>query len=188
MARNKLFEFTSKMTGADRVRQMINTAVQATGVVLGSKEISKKILKMQQDRFGTTGPRAQRDPEGIPWAKLSKNTKRRKNKNPNQKLVDTSKLRNSIVIARDNLKSALRVGTGHAEIAVRHVQNRQISKSGKVNVRYTDDYGARLQEGFTSSWGGEAPPRPFLGVGKGDAREIEKYMTETLNRFFVNFS
>ncbi|RLA05770.1 MAG: hypothetical protein DRQ47_00325 [Gammaproteobacteria bacterium] len=189
MARNTLFEFSANMTGAQRVRSMIKTAINATGAILGDKVITKKILKMQQDRFATSGIRAQKSPDGVPWAKLSDNTKRRRNPNRSQVLTDTDKLRKAIVVARDGLKSALKAGTGHAEVAVRHVQNRQIGKDGSVNVRYTDEYGSHLQNGFVSSWGGaRVPARPFLGIGKQDAKEIEGYMVVTMNKFFAAFS
>lgn len=186
--KSKLFEFDTKIAGADRVKVMMQTAIAATGAVLGSKVISKKILKMHQDRFAPKGtnPRAQKDPDGNPWAPLKLETlKRAKNTNTSQALVDKGKLLKAIVIARDTLRNATRVGTGHADIAVRRVQNRRKGKDGRIDVRYTDEYAKVHQYGGGVS---NAPARPFMGIGKPDALEIEEYMTTTLNKFFVNFS
>ena len=191
MARKSIFDFTANMAGADRVKRMFDTAINATGAILGKQAITKKLLKMNQDRFEPRGSnkRAQKSPDGVPWEALSVATRRRKNTNRAQVLTDTGKLRNAIIIARDGLKSALTAGTGSATLAVRRVQNRQSNKDGTFNVRYTDEYGKYLQEGFVSHWSKKkVKARPFLGIGKQDAKDIEGFMVTTLDKFFVNFS
>jgi len=173
------------MTGQQRLNRMLETSIDALGTVLDKNKITKMILRQTQDRFAPTGTNrnAQRSPvTGSFWAGLSDSTKRKKNKNRAQKLVDKDKLRKAIYIARDTLKTATSVNVGVADIGVRRVVNRQIFKNGTVKNYYTDEYGGYHQEGTS-----KMPARAFLGVTRRDAAEVEVLMTATFNRFIANF-
>jgi len=182
--RSSLFAFKTSVSGLDRVKAMLKTAQTATGVMLGKDVVAKKILKMQKDRFKPAGTnkRAQRGPDGRYWRRLSDNTKRLVNTNRQQKLRDTGTLVNAIYLAKSELNKAIKFNAGAAIIAVRHTPN-AIEGRTRSKTRYADEYGALHQSGTKNM-----PARQFLGVNKSDAKEIERYMTDTLNKFFVNFS
>jgi len=162
------------------------------------RSIPKQVLKMQQERFEKSGTnaRAQKDPDRVGWNPgLNKSSRRTKNKDRSQLLVDTGKLQKAIHIARDSFRSMLVSDTGYAVIGVRHVQNRQDaarsdrtsqggSTRGSVYVtKYTDEYGNLHQKGL-----GGMPKRTFLGIGTEDSREIEDSMKSTFDRFVGRFA
>jgi len=182
---DNLFKFTVKMTGQQRLAMMIDTSLDALGSVLAKDKISKMIVRQAQDRFAPPGfnRNAQRSPvTGRFWAGLSKSTKRRKNSNRRQRLVDKDKLRRAIYVARDKLKDAASASVGVGIISVRRMVNKQIHADGSAKNYYTDVYGAYHQSGT-----GNMPAREFMGVTRRDAAEVEVLMTATFNRFIANF-
>ena len=159
--------------------------------------LTKTVLRMQQERFDKSGNvRAQKDPDRKKWKGLTKNSRRKKNKDRSQLLTDTGKLRKAIFVARDELQTALVVGTGYALVGVRHNQNRQVSagsnttktgsaKKGTVYAtKFTDEYGYLHQHGYPE---GNLPKRAFLGIGAEDAKEIEYGMKSKFDRFLGRF-
>jgi len=182
---DRLFTFTTEMTGQQRVEKMFAVSIEAFGAVLDKNKITKLILQNTQARFDPQGSNhhAQRSPlTGQFWAKLNDKTRRVKNKNKGHKLFDKGKLRSAIVVARDNLRNAFRSGTGAAEIAVIRKINRQTNKNGAIRTKYTDVYGEVHQKGNSNT-----PARAFMGISKRDAAEVDVLMTATFNRFIANF-
>ncbi len=184
-AYDNLFNFKVRMTGQQRLALMIGTSLDAVGAVLAKNKISSMIVRQAQDRFKPPGANrnAQRSPvTGQFWAGLSESTKRKKNRNRSQRLVDKDKLRRAIYIARDKLKDATSASTGSGIVSVRRMVNKQIYADGTVKNYYTDEYGAYHQSGT-----GKMPAREFMGVTRKDAAEVEILMTATFNRFVANF-
>ena len=192
-----------KLYGEKQVASLLKRAQKGVDSIFKAppsdpRGITKTVLRMQQERFDKSGNvRAQKDPDRKQWKKpLSKNTRRRKNKDRNQVLTDTGKLRKAIFIARDELQTALVVGTGYALVGVRHNQNRQIAAGSKTTktgaakkgtvyaTKFTDEYGYLHQNGYP---GGNLPKRPFLGIGREDAKEIEYGMKSKFDRFIGRF-
>lgn len=197
-----LFGVDIKAIGAKKVSALLKRARDGIDNIFkppkhDPRSIPKQVLKMQQDRFAKKGTnvRAQKDPDRKGWKRpLSKNTRRKENKDRNQILTDTDKLRKAVFIARDVMQSMLVGNTGHALIGVRHAQNRQVAAGSKTNkkggaekgtvyaTKFTDEYGNLHQKGL-----GGMPKRTFIGVGKEDAKEIEDGMKSKFDRFIGRF-
>jgi len=168
--------FLSKITGVSKVKQVFSRITTGVQSVLAKKRLEDLLLKRTLERFDPPGSRkyAQKAPPiGKPWAPLSPYTRRKKNVNRSQKLVDTGKLRSSIGIVKRNMEgSVLQSPTGGGfSIGI---------KPGSKASKY-----ARIHQ-----FGGYAgvnrkvyiPARRYLGIDKTDIVSVQRLVNNIMKK------
>lgn len=170
-------DFSSRFRGLGALNRTFGAIIEATRRIFGRRRIEDIILQVHKDRFDPKGRNrfAQFDPDKRPWVPITPYTlsRRKKNKNARQALVDSGALRDAIVIVRDNLKSALTVGTGRASVGI-PISSPQYEKGVRMNEGY-----------FKRIRGGEVlriPARPFIGVGPLELTAVGRFIDRVFAR------
>ncbi len=159
--------------GVSRVRLLTTSLRGGVFASIAQGRIEKLIVKRTKDRFAPLGanPRAQKDPVGRTWRRLAENTRRRRNRDRSQVLVETNALRNSIVILQKGMGKALGRPTG-ADSRV-GISPSALGSRGEPVSRY----GAVHQAGSA-----RVPQRRFLGVSQDDAKAVEAVIQRIMAR------
>ena len=159
------FSLKTPTGGPAKLRRVLNAAILGISDAFGKGLIEKFLLKRTLERFEPRGANAgaQKNPQGKPWARLKPSTLRRRRSNrgaSSQALVDTGKLRGSIVIFNKKTgKAALASGRAGFSLGIR--------PGSEVH-----DYGLFQNRGGTNKEGHRVPRRQFLGIGKRDIRPL----------------
>jgi phage gpG-like protein len=165
-----IIEFSGKVRGTTKLKQKLQGYATAFGAIFAKGQLEKILLERTLGRFKTTGPTAQKDPSGTPWAPLSKETKRSYRRD--QKLVDTGGLMNSIAIVRRKMSmSELQSPTGGGFSI--GVVGEEISKYARAH-----QFGAMAGKGYQV----RIPQRRFLGIGAGDVELVDNRIAKILLR------
>jgi phage gpG-like protein len=166
---------TFAVTGASKVKKLLGNVNVAVRDLLhvGQDRLEKFMLERTQQRFAPPGanPSAQKDPQGRPWAPLSRKTKRKRNKNRTQKLVDTGQLYRSIMVVKKNMApDVLASPTGGGfSIGVN-------PSSSYKSVKYAWTH----QKGAYNWQGRRIPKRAFLGIGPEDVAAVREHIRRTV--------
>lgn len=158
--------------GAQRVRLLTSSIRGGIFASIAQGRIEKLIVKRTKDRFAPLGanPRAQKDPVGTTWRRLAATTRRRKNSDRTQVLVETATLRNSIVILQKGMGKALGRATGaNSRVGV--------NPSALQGGRRVEEYAIAHQAGTA-----RVPQRRFLGVSQEDAKAVEGVIQRIMSR------
>jgi hypothetical protein len=158
---------------------MLRGAGAGVTAILMEQRIEKLLLRRTLDRFLPRGSnkRAQRGPDGKPWAALSKVTLARRKgnkKGANQALVATSSLMKSIAIVRSNMRS---------QFAMTSPTGAGFTLGAELigGARYPR-YGRVMQYGGWTPQGKRIPARPFLGISDDDVRAVDQMMQRIMKR------
>lgn len=159
--------------GATKVRRALGTLGSIPELVLARQRIERLIVRRTRERFAPEGanPRAQKSPQGVPWAPLSRLTPLLRSTNKggkDQALVDTGLLRSQIGLVRGRLEQALRSPTGASAFV------------GVTGSR--KDVGRLHQFGGTNDFGFPVPARPFLGIGNDDVKAVQGVINRIVAR------
>lgn len=159
--------------GASRVRLLVNSIQNGVFESIAKGRIEKLIVRRTKDRFAPLGanPRAQKDPVGRSWARLAASTRRRRNTDRSQVLVESTALVNSIVVLQQGMGKALGRATGAASRV--GISPTALGRNGKT----VENYGIVHQAGTAST-----PQRRFLGVSQDDARAVEAVIQRIMRR------
>lgn len=159
--------------GASRVRLLLSSIQGGVFESIARGRIEKLIVRRTKDRFAPLGanPRAQKDPVGKTWARLAAGTRRRKNTDRTQVLVESMALVNSIVVLQQGMGKALGRATG-AESRVGISPTALGSRGERV-----EQYGIVHQAGNART-----PQRRFLGVSDEDAKAVEGVIQRIMRR------
>ncbi len=171
MARDSFVQISIR--GVSRVRQLLNSLENGIFESIAKGRIERLIVKRTKDRFSPLGqnPRAQKDPVGGTWKRLASATRRRKNPNRSQVLVETTALRESIVILQLGMGRALGRATGaNSRVGVSPTA---VGERGKPVAEYAIVHQAGM---------GPIPQRRFLGVSQDDAKAVEAVIQRIMSR------
>jgi len=163
------------VTGASKVKKLLDNAGVAVNNILhrGQNRLEDFILKRTKARFGTPGssPMAQKDPYGVAWPPLSPKTKRKRNKNRSQKLVDTGQLYKSIMVIKKNMSTAALTSPTGGGFSI------------GVNPTFSGNsvkYAWTHQKGAFNWQGRRIPKRRFLGIGPEDVKAVREEIRRTV--------
>lgn len=171
-----LFKF--KVRNSSKVKRVLEKYDIAIASIFSKNRLQKLLLKRTKDRFlpPGTNPRAQKDPKGKTWEKLSPNTKRKINRNRSQVLVETSALWKSIQVVKQRMQgSVLQSPTGGGF---------------SIGIRPNDPANnyARLHQfgGFVGK--SRIPVRRFLGISKEDTLAVDNGVKRLLKKHGIGVS
>lgn len=162
-----------RIRGASRVRLLLSSLRGGVFESIARGRIEKLLVRRWKDRFAPLGgnPRAQKDPVGKVWRRLAQGTRRKRNLDRSQLLVETGALRNSIVVLQQGMGKALGRATGAASRI--GVNPTAIGASGRPTQEY-----AAVHQGGTA----RTPQRSFLGVSRQDAKAVEGVIQRIMRR------
>lgn len=170
MARDSFIQVSIR--GASRVRLLTASLRGGVFASIAQGRIEKLIVKRTKDRFAPLGanPRAQKDPVGKTWRRLAEATRRKKNPDRTQVLVETASLRNAIVILQTGMGKALGRATGAASRI-------GVNPSALNGTTRVEEYAILHQAGSV-----RLPQRRFLGVSQEDAKAVEAVIQRIMAR------
>lgn len=161
-------------------------SVVASGVL--GRRIGEYQIRSTQDNF-----RNETSPDGDKWLPLAPSTRRRKTRNKDKILTESTRLRRSINYAVTDGGQVVRIGVklayarihqygGRIKLAARSRRvNFKIDRNGRS--RFAKARNANFQQNVT--FGASEitiPARPYLGVSRKDRDEIKEIVAEVVRK------